>query len=373
MRAAAAANTASAASAVPPPPPRAARPPAMGAVPSRTRLPAPSAAVTTTTDAPTAVASDVGTSPSQRPTPTGLPPPPRPALATPLTTRAIAAAAGMTVAALTARSVAAAASQGPPRVAYQGVPGAYSEVAAAAAAPGADPLPCAQFEVAFQALSQWMADTAVLPIENSAGGSVHAVYDLLLRYSGLHLTGEVALAVSHCLLAPPGTALADIHTVASHPQALAQCAGYLRRLGAANAGSPPPASASASITREAADDTAGAARDLAANPRPGVAAIASARAAQLYGLDILDAGIQDAAANVTRFLVLGRDPARPSPVPAHPDGPPVKTSVAFSLPDGPGQLFKALSVFALRGIDLTKIESRPARGKQWERKTETDG
>jgi len=299
------------------------------------------------------------------------PPPPAPRalppLAVPLTTRAVAAAAGTTVSALTARTDDGDGPiPGPPRVAYQGVPGAYSEVAAAAAAPGSDPLPCAQFEVAFQALSQWMADTAVLPIENSAGGSVHAVYDLLLRYPSLHLTGEVALAVSHCLVAPPGTSLADVHTVASHPQALAQCAGYLRRLGALNGASSP----AASITREAADDTAGAARDLSRAPRPGVAAIASARAADLYGLDILDAGIQDAAANVTRFLVLGRDPARPSPAGeggGGRGGAPaalVKTSVAFTLPDGPGQLFKALSVFALRGIDLTKIESRPARGKR---------
>jgi arogenate/prephenate dehydratase len=235
-------------------------------------------------------------------------------------------------------------------VAYQGVPGAYSEVAAAAAAPGADPLPCAQFEVAFQALSQWLADTAVLPIENSAGGSVHAVYDLLLRYAGLHLTGEVALAVSHCLLAPAGTALADVHTVASHPQALAQCAGYLRRLGAANGGG-----GGGAITREAADDTAGAARDLARHPRPGVAAIASARAAELYGLDILASGVQDSADNVTRFLVLGRDPAVSSPG----DARPYRTSLVCALPDGPGALFKALSAFALRDIDLSKVESRP--------------
>jgi arogenate/prephenate dehydratase len=350
----------------------------MGAGPSapsgkRTGVARAVAPTTTTTTTDAAAAPDPPVAVAAARAPTSAPGPPPSPFPAPLTTARVAAATGTTVAALTASasgSAAANGGSGPPRVAYQGVPGAYSERAAAAAVPGADPLPCAQFEVAFQALSQWLADTAVLPIENSAGGSVHAVYDLLLRYASLHLTGELELAVSHCLLAPPGTRLEDVHTVASHPQALAQCEGYLRRLGAARAGGP--------IVREAADDTAGAARDLARSPRPGVAAIASERAAALYGLTVLDAGIQDAAVNVTRFLVLGREPARPSPaagVDGSVDGGSggsggpttsaglTKTSVAFSLPDGPGQLFKALSVFALRGIDLTKIESRPARGE----------
>lgn len=227
-----------------------------------------------------------------------------------------------------------------PRVAYQGVPGAYSEAAAMTAVPGGDPLPCDDFETAFRAVSQWLADAAVLPIENSLGGSIHAVYDLLLRYE-VAVVGEVAVKVEHCLLALPGTPLSAVTSVASHPQALAQCDGYLRSLG---------------VAKVAADDTAGAARELAASGGPpGRAALASARAASLYGLDVLGAGVQDSDSNVTRFLVLKREAVRP----AADDARPHKTSLAFSLADGPGQLFKALSVFALRDIDMTKIESRP--------------
>jgi len=228
-----------------------------------------------------------------------------------------------------------------PRVAYQGVPGAYSEAAAMTAVPGGDPLPCDDFETAFRAVAQWLADAAVLPVENSLGGSIHAVYDLLLRHE-VAVVGEVAVRVEHCLMALPGTALASVTSVASHPQALAQCDAYLRSLG---------------VDRVAADDTAGAARELATSGGPpGRAALASARAASLYGLAVLGAGVQDSDSNVTRFLVLARDAAHP----AADDARPHKTSLAFSLAAGPGQLFKALSVFALRDIDMTKIESRPA-------------
>ena len=176
------------------------------------------------------------------------------------------------------------------RVAYQGVPGAYSEMAALRARPDSRPLPCEQFEVAFQALSQWMAESAVLPVENTLGGSIHAVYDLLLRYR-LHIVGETSVAVNHCLMALPGTRLQDVKRAMSHPQALAQVDGYLRRLG---------------VVREAVDDTAGAAQAVAAQRLEGVAAVASRRAAELYGLEVLDEDIQDAKDNVTRFIVLSR-------------------------------------------------------------------
>lgn len=229
------------------------------------------------------------------------------------------------------------------RVAYQGVPGAYSEMAAQKACPGWEPLPCEQFETAFQALSQWMAERAVLPIENSLGGSIHAVYDLLLRYR-LHIVGETSVAVNHCLLALPGVNIVDVKRVLSHPQALAQTDGYTRRL-------------NGSVIREAVDDTAGAAKMIAENGWKDAAAVASKRAAELYGLEILDEGIQDQKDNVTRFIVLSRDPL----VPTRAESGRYKTSVVFSLQEGPGMLFKALSVFALRDIDLTKIESRPLR------------
>ncbi|KAL6759379.1 hypothetical protein V8C86DRAFT_3018190 [Haematococcus lacustris] len=229
----------------------------------------------------------------------------------------------------------------PHKVAYQGVPGAYSEVASRKACKELDPLPCEQFEVAFQALSQWMAERAVLPIENSLGGSIHAVYDLLLRYR-LHIVGETSLAINHCLVALPGTRLADVRRVMSHPQALAQCDGYLRKLG---------------VVKEAVDDTAGAAQMVARQELQGVGAVCSRRAAELYGLDVLEEGVQDVKDNITRFIVLSRDPLL-----THETDPrQFKTSVVFSLRQGPGQLFRALSVFALRDIDMTKIESRPLR------------
>jgi len=227
------------------------------------------------------------------------------------------------------------------KVAYQGVPGAYSEVASRKACPDYDPLPCEQFEVAFQALSQWMSDRAVLPVENTLGGSIHAVYDLLLRYR-LHIVGETSLAINHCLVALPGTRKQDIKRVMSHPQALAQCDGYLRSL---------------NVVKEAVDDTAGAAQMVARQELAGVGAICSRRAAELYGLDVLEEGVQDVKDNITRFIVLSRDPL----VTTEAETRVFKTSIVFSLKEGPGQLFKALSVFALRDLDMTKIESRPLR------------
>jgi arogenate/prephenate dehydratase len=232
------------------------------------------------------------------------------------------------------------------RVAFQGEPGAYSEMAAVAACPGWDPLPCAQFETAFQALAQWVAGRAVVPVENSLGGSIHAVYDLLLTHQ-LHIVGETHVRVRHCLLALPGVGKADVRRVLSHPQALAQTDNYTRALGAG-------------VVREAVYDTAGAAKSIAEAGWRDAAAVASRRAGELYGLDVLDEDIQDVKENVTRFIVLSRDPLV-APAPGAPAGRGWKTSVVFSLQEGPGALFKALSVFALRDVDLTKIESRPLR------------
>jgi arogenate/prephenate dehydratase len=231
------------------------------------------------------------------------------------------------------------------RCAYQGVPGAYSEGAALKACPDAEPLPCAEFETAFQALTQWMAERAVLPIENSLGGSIHTVYDLLLRYN-LHIVGEVTVKVNHCLLALPGTKKSDIRRVMSHPQALAQTDGYLRKMGPG-------------VVKEAVDDTAGAAKEISEKGWKDAAAVASRRAGELYGMEILDEGIQDFKDNITRFIVLSRDPLVSADAARNSNE--HKTSIVFSLQEGPGMLFKALSVFALRDINLTKIESRPMR------------
>ena len=227
------------------------------------------------------------------------------------------------------------------RVAYQGMPGAYSEAAALTAYPNCEPCPGEQFENAFEATEQWNADRAVLPFENSLGGSIHRNYDLILNHR-LHIVGEVYFKVRHCLLALPGQDKADITRAMSHPQALAQCDGYLTAL---NGG----------VVKEAVDDTAGAAAHIKQNALAGVAAVASSRAADLYGMEVYDSDIQDDKSNVTRFLALAREPLPPRP------NVPYKTSIAFSMKETSGSLFKALACFALRDINLTKVESRPMR------------
>ena len=236
------------------------------------------------------------------------------------------------------------------RVAYQGVPGAYSEAAACKAynngngngGGSCEPIPCDQFEVAFQSVELWLADRAVLPVENSLGGSIHRNYDLLLSHR-LHIVGEVQLPVRHCLLALPGVGIRDLSRVISHPQALAQCEHTLTALGLV------------SVSREAVDDTAGAAQFIAAHGLRDTAAIASSRAARIYGLDTLAEGIQDDPSNVTRFVMLARDPIVPR------TDRPFKTSIVFAHEESTGALFKVLSAFAFRDINLTKIESRPQR------------
>ncbi|XP_021734879.1 arogenate dehydratase/prephenate dehydratase 2, chloroplastic-like [Chenopodium quinoa] len=225
------------------------------------------------------------------------------------------------------------------RVAYQGVNGAYSELAAETAYPNCEAVPCDQFDTAFEALERWLVDRAVLPIENSLGGSIHRNYDLLLRHR-LHIVGEVKLPIRHCLLANPGVKIDELKRVLSHPQALAQCEHTLAKFG---------------VTREAVDDTAGAAKFVAFNKLKDAGAVASAAAARIYGLNVLAEDIQDDSDNVTRFLMLAREPIIPG------SDRPFKTSIVFSHTEGPGALFKALAVFALRHINLTKIESRPLR------------
>ncbi|MEJ2600386.1 MAG: prephenate dehydratase [Anaerolineales bacterium] len=232
-------------------------------------------------------------------------------------------------------------------VAFQGEPGAYSEQAALEhLGEEITTLPCRAFEDVFAAVSEAHATHAMLPIENSLAGSIHRNYDLLLR-NDVHIVGEYFLRVSHCLLALPGVKLDEIHQVFSHPQALAQCEGSLIRL---------------NLKPVVAGDTAGSARELLENGDRHAAALASRRAAQVYGLEILQERMEDNPANYTRFLVLA---CQPFQVDA-PKEERYKTSIVFSLKNQPGVLFKALSVFALRDIDLTKIESRPIPGKPWE-------
>jgi prephenate dehydratase len=229
------------------------------------------------------------------------------------------------------------------RIAFQGASGAYSESAARRLWPSCETVPRERFEDVFDAVKRGDVTHGILPIENSVGGSIHRNYDLLLEHD-LPIVGETELTVVHNLLALPGTSIGEIRRVFSHPQALAQCERYVRTL--------------PGVEVVATYDTAGSARLIRDGGLRDTAAIASARAAEIFGLDILKAGIQDFADNITRFIVVALDP--------EPLGPPDKTTLAFALQNAPGALFKALSVFALRDIDLTKLESRPARGLPWE-------
>lgn len=233
------------------------------------------------------------------------------------------------------------------RIAFQGETGAFSEEALRGFVADAEAVPLSSFEKVFEALESAAVERAVIPIENSLFGSVHACYDLLRMHEAF-IIGELQLRIRHNLIALPGAALEDIRVVRSHPQALGQCRDFLRtRLSSAEA--------------VAAYDTAGAVRDLARNGSPGEAAIGSARAAAVYGLDILESDIENNHRNYTRFLLLSRKRELPSP---HPDvRRDWKTSIVFSMRTNvPGALFKSLAVFALRELDLFKIESRPLVG-----------
>jgi arogenate/prephenate dehydratase len=226
------------------------------------------------------------------------------------------------------------------RLAYQGEPGAYSEAAARLYSPHADTLPCKTFDEVFDAVRQKRATHGIVPMENSIGGTIHRNYDLLVDHE-IPITGEVEIDVVHCLQALPGTRLEDVKTVYSHPQALAQCEQYLKQLG---------------VTVEAVYDTAGGAKLVSEQHLKDAAALASRRAAEVFGLEVLQEAVQDYAYNITRFFVIG------GALPAHAN----KTTIVFALPSTPGSLFKALSVFALREINLSKLESRPMRGRPWE-------
>jgi arogenate/prephenate dehydratase len=223
-------------------------------------------------------------------------------------------------------------------IAYQGEPGAYSE-AAALQYGGADTttVPCKTFDEVFEAVARGTVDCGVVPLENSIGGTIHRNYDLLVEHD-IPITGEVEIPVAHCLQALPGTRISDIRTVYSHPQALAQCERYLRGLG---------------VVMEAVSYTAGGAKLVAEGKLANAAALASRRAATVYGLEVLQEAVQDFESNLTRFAVIGGAMR----------GAPNKTTVVCALPSTPGALYQALGVFAQRQINLSKLESRPMRGR----------
>jgi prephenate dehydratase len=229
------------------------------------------------------------------------------------------------------------------KIAYQGEPGAFSEAAARRVDPDAPLVPCRSFDEVFDAVQAGTAAYGVLPIENSIGGSIHRNYDLLLERT-LPIVGEVELPVVHHLLALPGATLDGLRRVYSHPQGLAQCERFLRTL--------------TNVEIVATYDTAGSAKMVADAGLKDAGAIASARAGEVFGLTSLAASVQDFDDNITRFIVVGGTPL--------PNRVADKTSIVFTLPNEPGSLFKALAVFALRGISLTKLESRPIQGRPWE-------
>ncbi len=229
-----------------------------------------------------------------------------------------------------------------PIVAFQGEHGAYSEEAVRQKfGDHVETLPKRSFADIFSAIEGGEADYGVLPVENSVAGSINQAYDLLLERD-LRVVGEICLRVKHCLMAPRGTKLEDIRVVRSHPQALAQCERTIREHG---------------WEAEAVYDTAGSAKALAESPEEGIAAIASALAAEIYNLDILVRGIEDMTWNTTRFFVLGNQEAETDEN--------SKTSLVFAVPHRPGALVDCLSEFARRGLNLTKLESRPRRNRPW--------
>lgn len=237
------------------------------------------------------------------------------------------------------------------RVAFQGERGAFSEDAARQLlGSSVETIPCRSFEEMFEAVSTGAADAAAAPIENSLAGSVHKNYDLLMEHD-LTITGETNLRIVHHLIAPRGVALSDIRRVHSHPVALAQCERFLR--------------ANPQIEVAPAYDTAGSVKMIVENNSGVDAAIAGATAAAVYGAQIIAESIEDNAQNFTRFLLLAR-PDRAATIKTTSNQDQRKTSIVFRVANKPGGLFRSLAAFALRDIDLTKIESRPIEGRPWE-------
>jgi len=230
------------------------------------------------------------------------------------------------------------------RIAFQGELGSFSYHASRKIfGSKIEPFPCRSFEDAFEAVAGKNADLAVIPIENTLAGSIHKNFDLLARHS-LEVIAETSLRVEHNLIVHPGAGIRRIKQIYSHPAALEQCARLLRRL--------------KTIEKISFYDTAGSVKYIRDRGLMDAAAIASEDAARIYGMRILRRGIEDDPENYTRFLALARKKRFPR------GG--CKTSIVFGLKNEPGILFKALSVFALRNIDLSKIESRPIRGTPWE-------
>lgn len=227
-------------------------------------------------------------------------------------------------------------------VAYQGEAGAYSEEGVIALFGETDRKPLSTIRKVFESVEVGRTDFGLVPMDNSQAGSINETYDLFLKH-GLHLIGEVVVRVDHCLMALPGTAIDELEEVISHPQAIAQSEEFLSAL-------------SAKIRPEY--DTAGAAKRILDEKLERTGAIASRRAADLYGLELLAEKIQTFPDNHTRFGALSRDPS--------PLGDPNKTSLVFGVGHVSGSLYRCLGAFAERHLSLSKLESRPRGGRPWE-------
>jgi prephenate dehydratase len=230
------------------------------------------------------------------------------------------------------------------RVAIQGEAGAFSHAAALELlGPNTTVVPARTFDDLFAAVVDERVDRGLVPVENTLAGSIHENYDRL-RALPLHIVAETRMRIRHCLIARPGSALASLRRVASHPVALAQCRTFFQE--------------HPQIEAVAAYDTAGSVADLLREGPVTQGAIASRLAATLYGGEVLLEGIEDDPQNYTRFLLLAREPAPPAAA--------SKATLVLTLENAPGALHRALGVFAARGVDLAKIESRPLRGRPWE-------
>ena len=221
-------------------------------------------------------------------------------------------------------------------ISFQGVPGAYSDLACRLAFPNMTTLPCESFEAVLDAVKEGRADLAMLPCENSLAGRVSDAH-YLLPESGLYVIGEHFHRVEHCLLGVPGARVADLRRAHSHVVALGQVRHTLRQLG---------------LKPVVQADTAGAAQLVAEWGRKEEAAVASSLAAEIYGLEVLQANIEDAAHNTTRFYVMAREPRTRDP--AEPN---LMTTFVFRVRNVPAALYKALGGFATNGVNMTKLES----------------
>jgi prephenate dehydratase len=227
-------------------------------------------------------------------------------------------------------------------IAFQGLPGAYSDLACRQVFPKLATLPTATFEETFAAVERGRAALAMIPIENSVAGRVADIHMLMPHATRLHIIGEHFQRVNHHLLAVPGASLKTIKVVRSHIHALSQCRAFIRKQG---------------LRAIVHADTAGAAAELAERGDVTEAAIASELAAEIYGLKSLRANIEDAAHNTTRFVILSREPADAK----RGDGP-VMTSFLFRVRNIPAALYKALGGFATNGVNMTKLESYMING-----------